>query len=65
MDPSTARHSPVCRANLSSKNHHDNNNNFDNNNNSAEVQLAAVHALYNSLEFVKENFAREVSIHQS
>lgn len=28
---------------------------------SADVQLAAVHALYNSLEFVRENFEREVS----
>lgn len=28
---------------------------------SVEVQLAAVNALYNSLEFIKENFAREVS----
>lgn len=27
---------------------------------SAEVQLAAIHALYNSLEFVRENFEREV-----
>jgi hypothetical protein len=27
---------------------------------SPEVQLAAVHALYNSLEFVHENFEREV-----
>ncbi|KAG6812910.1 hypothetical protein H0H92_015462 [Tricholoma furcatifolium] len=26
---------------------------------SAEVQLAAIHALYNSLEFVRENFERE------
>ncbi|KAM0747802.1 ARM repeat-containing protein [Meredithblackwellia eburnea MCA 4105] len=26
---------------------------------SVDVQLAAVHALYNSLEFIKENFARE------
>jgi hypothetical protein len=25
-----------------------------------EVQLAAIHALYNSLEFVRENFEREV-----
>jgi hypothetical protein len=28
---------------------------------SPDVQLAAVHALYNSLEFVRENFEREVS----
>lgn len=27
---------------------------------STEVQLAAIHALYNSLEFVRENFEREV-----
>lgn len=27
---------------------------------SSDVQLAAVHALYNSLEFVRENFEREV-----
>lgn len=27
---------------------------------SPDVQLAAVHALYNSLEFVRENFEREV-----
>lgn len=27
---------------------------------SPEVQLAAIHALYNSLEFVRENFEREV-----
>ena len=27
---------------------------------SNEVQLAAIHALYNSLEFVRENFEREV-----
>lgn len=29
--------------------------------NSADVQLAAINALYNSLEFVRENFGREVS----
>lgn len=29
---------------------------------SAEVQLAAIHALFNSLEFVRENFEREVGI---
>jgi len=28
---------------------------------SHDVQLAAIHALYNSLEFVRENFEREVS----
>lgn len=28
---------------------------------SSEVQLAAIHALFNSLEFVRENFEREVS----
>jgi importin subunit beta-1 len=28
---------------------------------SQEVQLAAIHALFNSLEFVRENFDREVS----
>ena len=28
---------------------------------SPEVQLAAIHALYNSLEFVRDNFEREVS----
>lgn len=28
---------------------------------SAEVRLAALHALNNSLEFVKDNFEREVS----
>lgn len=28
---------------------------------SADVQLAAINALYNSLEFVRENFGREVS----
>jgi importin subunit beta-1 len=27
---------------------------------SSEVQLAAVHALFNSLEFVRDNFDREV-----
>jgi len=27
-----------------------------------EVTLAAMHALYNSLDFVKDNFEREVSI---
>lgn len=27
---------------------------------SPEVQLAAIHALYNSLEFIRENFEREV-----
>jgi importin subunit beta-1 len=27
----------------------------------ADVQLAAVNALYNSLEFVRDNFEREVS----
>ena len=27
---------------------------------SADVQLAAIHALYNSLEFVRENFDRDV-----
>jgi importin subunit beta-1 len=27
---------------------------------SQDVQLAAIHALYNSLEFVRENFEREV-----
>jgi importin subunit beta-1 len=26
----------------------------------ADVNLAAMHALYNSLEFVRENFEREV-----
>lgn len=29
---------------------------------SADVQLAAINALYNSLEFVRENFSREVCI---
>lgn len=28
---------------------------------SSEVQVAAIHSLYNSLEFVRENFEREVS----
>lgn len=28
---------------------------------SPEVQLAAINALYNSLEFVRDNFEREVS----
>ena len=28
---------------------------------SGDVQLAAIHALYNSLEFVRDNFEREVS----
>ena len=28
---------------------------------SVDVQLAAIHALYNSLEFVRDNFEREVS----
>jgi importin subunit beta-1 len=27
---------------------------------SSEVQLAAIHALFNSLEFVRDNFEREV-----
>jgi len=27
---------------------------------SADVQLSAIHALYNSLEFVRQNFEREV-----
>jgi importin subunit beta-1 len=27
---------------------------------SPEVQLAAIHALFNSLEFVRDNFEREV-----
>ena len=27
---------------------------------SADVQLAAIHALYNSLEFMRENFDRDV-----
>lgn len=27
---------------------------------SSEVQLAAIHALFNSLEFIRENFEREV-----
>lgn len=30
---------------------------------SAEVRLAALHALNNSLEFVKDNFEREVSFY--
>ena len=29
---------------------------------SGEVQLAAINALYNSLEFVRDNFEREVRI---
>ena len=29
-----------------------------------EVQSAAIHALYNSLEFIRDNFEREVSIHR-
>jgi hypothetical protein len=29
---------------------------------SQEVQLAAIHALFNSLEFVRENFEREVNL---
>ena len=29
---------------------------------SQDVQLAAIHALYNSLEFVRENFEREVHL---
>jgi len=29
---------------------------------SSEVQLAAIHALYNSLEFVRENFDRDVRV---
>jgi len=29
---------------------------------SQEVQLAAIHALFNSLEFVRENFEREVRL---
>lgn len=29
---------------------------------SQDVQLAAIHALFNSLEFVRENFEREVSL---
>lgn len=28
---------------------------------SSDVQLAAIHSLFNSLEFVRENFEREVS----
>jgi importin subunit beta-1 len=28
---------------------------------STDVQLAAIHALFNSLEFVRENFEREAS----
>lgn len=31
---------------------------------SSDVQLAAINALYNSLEFVRENFSREVRIHR-
>ena len=29
---------------------------------STEVQLAAINALYNSLEFVRDNFEREVHV---
>lgn len=29
---------------------------------SSDVQLAAIHALYNSLEFVRDNFERDVSL---
>ena len=29
------------------------------------MQLAAIHALYNSLEFVRENFEREVKSHHA
>jgi hypothetical protein len=29
---------------------------------SQDVQLAAIHALFNSLEFVRENFEREVCL---
>jgi importin subunit beta-1 len=29
---------------------------------SPEVQLAAIHALFNSLEFIRENFEREVCV---
>jgi hypothetical protein len=29
------------------------------------VQIAAIHALYNSLEFIRDNFEREVSDHPS
>ena len=32
---------------------------------SPDVQLAAIHALYNSLEFVRDNFEREVSLRPS
>ena len=31
---------------------------------SQEVQLAAIHSLFNSLDFVRENFEREVSSFQ-
>lgn len=32
---------------------------------SSDVQLAAINALYNSLEFIRDNFEREVSLERS
>ena len=32
---------------------------------SSDVQLAAIHSLYNSLEFVRQNFEREVGVSHS